>query len=405
MIIEKRLSQGEFIALMAMVFATIAFSIDAMLPALAQIGTELSPTDLNRAQLLITSFVLGMGIGTFFVGPLSDAFGRKTIMVLGCVVYIIATLAAWMSEGLTLMLVARVFMGLGAAGPRVVAMAMIRDLYSGREMAKITSFVFLVFSVIPALAPTLGYFVMASFGWRAIFLAFVVFAAIAALWLMVRQPETLPVAKRRPMNGRALLAATRETFANHTVRLSTAAQTLSLAMLFIVISSTQQVFDITFGQGADFHLWFGGIAIVASSASWLNARLVERIGMRPIIKTMYTVQIGVSAVMILITVLNLPYPIAFGAYVLWVTSNFFMAGMTIGNLNALAMEDMGHIAGMAASLIAGLSTVGAVILAAPIALLFDGTPLPMAVGILVLSTVALWLTTMIRRAVDEGADA
>lgn len=402
---QNRLSQGEFIALMAMVFATIAFSIDAMLPALPMIGAELSPDDLNRAQLLVTSFVLGMGLGTFVTGPLSDAYGRKPIMMLGCCVYLLGTLAAFMSEGLTMMLVARVFMGLGAAGPRVVVMAIIRDLYVGREMAKITSFVFLIFAIAPALAPSLGYLIMAAFGWRAIFLSFAVFIAIAATWLMLRQPETLPAQSRRPLNLAALVAATRETFAHRTVVLSTCAQAMTLGVLFTVISSIQQVFDITFDQGVYFHLWFGAIALVSASASWLNARLVERTGMRPIIRTMYMVQIGITIFMIAVTLADLSYFLAFGAFLVWVVGNFFLAGMTIGNLNALAMEDMGHIAGTAASLIAGVSTVGAVILAAPIALLFDGTPLPIAIGVLVLCCLALLITTMIRRVDDEASAA
>lgn len=398
---QVRLSQGEFIALMAMVFATIAFSIDAMLPALPLIGAELSPDDLNRAQLLVTSFVLGMGIGTFFTGPLSDAFGRKPIMMLGCGVYLLGTLAAFMSQDLTMMLIARVMMGLGAAGPRVVVVAIIRDLYVGREMAKITSLVFLIFAIAPALAPSLGYLIMTAFGWRAIFVSFALFIGIAVTWLMLRQPETHPVQSRRPLSLTALLSAMREAFTHRTVLLSTCAQAMTLGVLFTVISSIQQVFDITFDQGANFHLWFGGIAIVSASASWLNARLVVRIGMRPIIRTMYAVQIGLTIVLIAVTLADLPYVIAFGAYLVWVVGNFFLAGLTIGNLNALAMENMGHIAGMAASLIAGVSTVGAVLLAAPIALLFDGTPLPMAIGVLVLCSFALWVTTMIRRSDDE----
>jgi len=202
---------------------------------------------------------------------------------------------------------------------------------------------------------------------------------------------------RRPLSVRALKDAVVEMFSHRTARLSIFIQTLTLGMLFTVLSSTQQVFDTTFGQGDTFHLWFGGIAVVSASASVLNARVVVRLGMRAIIKAMYTAQIFISAAMILITLLDLPYAITFAAYVVWVTSNFFQAGLTIGNLNALAMEEMGHIAGLAASVISSVSTVGAVLFAVPIALLFDGTPLPMAIGILVMSAGALWLTTLIRR--------
>ncbi|EBA10881.1 multidrug effflux MFS transporter [Roseobacter sp. CCS2] len=393
----KRLPQAEFIALTAMLAATIAFSIDAMLPALPEIGAALSPDNLNNAQLIITSFVLGMGIGTLFTGPLSDAFGRKPVMVGGAIVYIIACAVAWAAASLEVMLAARIVQGLGAAGPRVVAMAMIRDLYSGPNMARIISFSMVVFSLVPALAPTLGHFIILGFGWRAIFAAFMIFCIMTTLWLLIRQPETLAPENRRAINVRSMGVAVTEMFAHRTARLSIFVQTLAFSMLFVVLSSTQQVFDVTFGQGAQFHYWFGGIAIIAASASLLNARIVVRLGMRAIIKAMFTVQIAITLVMIAITAADGPYWLAFGTYVFWVTSIFFQAGLTIGNLNALAMEEMGHMAGMAATIIAAVATVGAVVIAAPVALLFDGTPMPMAVGTLIAAVLALWLTTMIRR--------
>ncbi|MCG3266141.1 multidrug effflux MFS transporter [Yoonia sp. I 8.24] len=397
----KRLPQTEFIALMAMLAATVAFSIDAMLPALPQIGQELTPLHLNRAQLIITSFVFGMGIGTLFTGPLSDAFGRKPVMVGGALIYITACVVAWQSQSIEIMLLARVIQGLGAAGPRVVAMALVRDLYSGREMARIMSFVMLVFSIIPALAPTIGHYVIIGFGWRGIFGAFVVFAAAVLLWLLLRQPETLTPEKRRPLSMKSIGSAVHEMFVHRTARLSILVQTLTFGMLFTLISSTQQVFDQTFGQAEHFHLWFGGIAICASSASVVNARLVVRLGMRAIIKTMYTAQIFLTIMLILVTLFDGPYWLSFGAYVIWVLGNFFQAGLTIGNLNALAMEEMGHIAGLAASVIAAVATVGAVMIAAPVALMFDGTPMPMAYGALVCASLALWLTTMIKRPGEE----
>ncbi|WP_342075537.1 multidrug effflux MFS transporter [Yoonia sp. SS1-5] len=393
----KRLHQTEFIALMAMVAATVAFSIDAMLPALPEIGAALAPDNLNNAQLIITSFVLGMGLGTLFTGPLSDAFGRKPVMVGGAILYSIAAAAAWAAQSLEVMLIARVVQGFGAAGPRVVAMALIRDLYTGSNMARILSLVMVVFSVVPALAPTLGHYIIMGFGWRAIFAAFIAFSLISTVWLMLRQPETLQPADRRPLSFRALMSAVGEMFAHRTARLSIFVQTLTFGMLFTILSTTQQVFDITFGQGDHFHLWFGFIAVVAASSGFLNARIVVRLGMRAIIKGMYIAQIFLTLGLIAITLIGAPYWLAFSAYVIWVIGNFFQAGMTIGNLNALAMEEMGHIAGLAASVIAAVATVGAVIIAAPLALMFDGTPLPMAVGALCCASLALWLTNMIKR--------
>lgn len=393
----KRLHQTEFIALMAMLFATIAVSIDAMLPALPEIGAELSPMNLNQAQLILTSFVMGMGVGTFFTGPLSDAFGRKPVMICGAVIYIIAAGVAWAAPTLEMMLISRVVMGLGAAGPRVVAMAMIRDIYGGRDMARILSIVMMIFSLAPAIAPTAGHYVAEAFGWRAIFLVFIAFYIVVTLWLAGRQPETLAVENRRPLNVKAMIAATIEVFSIRTTRLSIMIQTLTYVALFASLSSTQQIFDVTYGQGEVFHLWFAIIAVISASASLLNARLVGRLGMRAIIRATFMAQIVLSSALVIVSLTGGPYWLTFGMFIIWTIGVFMQAGLTIGNLNALAMEPVGHIAGLAASIISALSTVGAVLLAAPIGLAFDGTPLPMAAGTLVCVTVALWLTTKIKR--------
>ncbi|SLN16529.1 multidrug effflux MFS transporter [Pseudooctadecabacter jejudonensis] len=394
------LSQAEFVALVAMLMASVAFSIDAMLPALPDIGAELTPDNLNRAQLIITSFVLGMGIGTFLTGPLADLFGRKAVIVTGAALYVMAALWAFVAPTLETILAARIAMGLAAAAPRVAAVAMVRDLFSGRDMARIMSFVMLIFSLVPALAPSLGALIIAVSDWRGIFLAFAAFSTLTSLWLMLRQPETLPAKARRPISLMSLWSAAKETAAHPTVRLATLVQTLSMAMLFSVLSSTQQVFDETYGQGHSFHLWFGGIAVLASSASLVNARLVGRLGMRPIIKAMFSAQIALSAGMILTALAGLPPQVELLIYAFWVTSVFFQAGLTLGNLNALAMEPLGHIAGTAASLITATATVGAVLIAVPIGLSFDGTPLPLAAGSFACALLAFWLTTKIRRDSD-----
>ena len=398
--VTKRLSQTEFVALIAMLMATIAFSIDAMLPALPEIGAELTPYTLNNAQLVITSFVLGMGLGTFFTGPLADRFGRKAVIVTGAWLYIAATLFAYFAQTLETMLIARVLMGLAAAAPRVASVAMVRDLYAGRDMARIMSFVMLIFSLVPALAPSLGALIIAVSGWRGVFVAFALFAAITSTWLMLRQPETLPADRRRSLQFAPLWSAAREVVTHPTVRLATLAQTLSMGMLFSVLSSTQQVFDVTYGQGHSFHFWFGGIAVLAASASLINARIVQRLGMRPIIKAMFLAQSTLSLAMIAVVALDLPVRIELLFYAFWTTSVFFQAGLTLGNLNALALEPMGHIAGMAASLVTAIATVGAVLIAAPIGLQFDGTPLPLALGTFVCAVLAFWITSKIRREGD-----
>ncbi|MEM7319405.1 MAG: MFS transporter, partial [Pseudomonadota bacterium] len=231
----QRMSHAEFIALMGVMFATVAFSIDAMLPALPEIGAELSPDDVNRAQLILTSFVLGMGIGTFFTGPLSDAFGRKRVIIWGAGLYMASTVVALISSSLEIVLLARVLQGIGAAAPRIVTMAIIRDLYSGRQMARIVSIAMLVFTLFPAIAPAIGAGIIAFSGWRGIFVAFIVFAALSTGWMALRLIEPLAIKDRRPFNFAQIRGGVVDMMRHPTVRLSIIVQTLCLGALFSIL--------------------------------------------------------------------------------------------------------------------------------------------------------------------------
>ncbi len=378
-------------ALIAMMFATISFSVDAMLPVLPEMIDSLQPKDPNRIQLVLTAFILGMGLGTFVTGPLSDSFGRKRVVLASSVLYIVGAGLAAMSQNLELMLAARLVQGLGAAGPRVVALAIIRDLLSGREMARTMSFIMVIFTLVPAMAPTIGAGLAAFSGWRGIFVAFVIFTLIFTFWMQFRLQETLPIEARRPFRLSTIWAAAAEMMALPRVRLSILAQSFAFGILFSTLSSTQQIFDITFDQAENFPLWFGLIAALSGSSSLLNAWLVGRLGMHFMV-TIATIAQLVGALLIVLYWLSAPTgAVALGVFVVWQTSIFFQTGMVIGNLNAIAMEPVGHIAGSAASIIGAVATVISVILAIPVGLMFDGTPMPLAVGILVQSALALVL--------------
>lgn len=395
---QRPLKKLEFVALMAMSFATIAFSIDAMLPALPEIGHALTPDDLNKAQLVLTSFVLGMGIGTFFTGPLSDAFGRRRVLLGGFVIYMIASVLAMQAGSLEMILAARLLQGIGAAGPRVVAMAVIRDQYAGRQMAQLMSFVFMVFTLVPAFAPVLGAVIMSFVGWRGLFGAFLVFAIINGSWFALRQPETLRAENRRPFRIHVLWNGLKEVLANHTVRVTIIVQMLVQAVLFSMLSTTQQVFDITFDRGASFPIWFGVVALVSGASSITNASLVIRLGMRLLIRVTLLVQVFLSGIFALMMLTDMmPDAAYFPMFIIWMTSVFFMAGMTMGNLNAIALEPMGHIAGMASSVTSAISTICAVAIAVPIGLTFDGTPLPLMIAVFCCAVLALLLMQLIRR--------
>ncbi len=361
---QFRMSRTEFVALIAMMFASIAFSIDAMLPALPDMAVELSPDAPEKIPLILSTFLLGMGLGTFFTGPLSDAFGRKTIIFAGSVLYIAAAAVAWMSQSLEVMLLARLVQGLGASGPRIVAMAVIRDRFSGRQMAKVASIVMMIFTLVPAVAPMLGVFIIAHVGWRGIFVAFILFAVTFTTWMALRLPETLPAQDRRPLRLRLMGKAVAEMMVHPIVRLSIFVQTLTMSMLFLTLMLVQPIYDLVYQRGDEFPYWFFVIAIIAGAANLLNALLVMRFGMMRLVAVALGAQIILSGALALFDLGSGSNGFIF--FLIWQTCVFFQAGLTLGNLNAIAMEPMGHIAGMAASVIGAISTVGAAIVSATV---------------------------------------
>lgn len=380
---SRPMSQAEFIAMMAMMVATVAFSIDAMLPGLPHIAEALTPDTPNRAQLIITSFLMGLGVGTLMAGPLSDSFGRKRIIMIGAVIYVAGALLGMIAPSLGTLLAASVLQGLGAAAFRIISVAIIRDTYSGREMARLMSFVMTIFAMTPAMAPLLGAGIIALAGWRGVFGAFVVFAGILTLWMALRLNEPLPPERRRRFQARPIVAAIKEVLANPVTRLAMLVQTLCMTTLFTSLSMVQPIFELTFDRAESFPRWFFVMALVAGSGSFLNARLIMRLGMERMIGFALGAQIILSVLAIALWMIGLPPQAQFAVFVIWQTSVFFQAGLTLGNLNALAMAPMGAIAGTAASVVGAVATIGSVSLAIPIGQLFQGTPLPSHIGVLI----------------------
>lgn len=394
-----RMGRTEFVALLAMMLASVAFSIDSMLPALPQIGAELSPDAVEKAPLILTMFLLGMGLGTFVTGPLSDAYGRKAVVLVSSILFILSAAVAYFSQSFEMVLAARLVQGLGASGPRVVTNAIVRDRFSGRQMAKIMSIIMMIFVLVPAIAPLLGSFIIGWSGWRGIFLAFIVFAATFTLWMMIRLPETLPVEKRRPVRIGLMWVAAKEVLAHPVVRLSIIVQMLISATLFLTLMLVQPIYDLVYGRGDEFPYWFFGVAIIAGSASLLNALLVVRFGMWRLITWALGAQVILAGGFFAFDLGSGAYGFYF--FLLWQTSIFFQVGLSFGNLNAIAMEPMGHIAGMAASVISAVSTVGAVAISGPIGTRFDGSEHILILSVLILSVISMICMLMMARSMRK----
>lgn len=380
--IVLKITTAEFVAIMAMMVATVAISIDGILPALTLIADELTPDAPNRAQLVLSVFIVGMAIGTFVMGPLSDSFGRKRVIYYGAALYITCALICALTQSFEVLLFARMMQGIGASAPRVVSQALVRDYYQGREMARISSLIMIVFSIVPAIAPLLGSFVMLAFQWQAIFGMFIVFVALSTVWMGLRVDETVGPDNRMAFRLRPIKSAIKEVLTHPMIVIAIFGLIFAYCVLFVAIFLVQPVFEQVFDRGESFPYWFALVAVLSASASYVNARLVRRLGMRKLIDAAFRTQTILSSMMLVLWMLGaLQGTIGFAIFMLWVFSLFFMAGMTIGNLTALAMEPVGHIAGTAASVISALATIGSVVFAGIVGQFYDGTLLVMIFGV------------------------
>lgn len=384
-------STFEFIVLVALLNAMVAMSIDTMLPALGQIAGDLRALHPNDRQLIITMFFGGMTLGTLVSGPLSDSTGRKPAIFASLMIYAVGAAMCLFSTSFTLMLVGRFVQGFGAAGPRIVSIAMVRDGQQGAAMARVMSFVMSVFMLVPILAPSIGQLVLFVASWRMIFAGFLVMAVISALWLALRQEETLTPEHRQIFSVTAILGAAWEVL-RHPVSLG---YTLAVGCIFgsfiSYLGTSQQIFVEQYGQGKLFAVWFGVFAVAIAIAMMVNARLVIRYGMRKLSKLALRVSIGLSLVFLLAAAMLAGHP-PLWMLGLYLFTNFFCCGILFGNYNAIAMEPMGRIAGMAAAISGALSSLFALTAGTAIGRIYDGTVIPLAAGFGGLGIMALVLT-------------
>ena len=350
----------------------VALSIDAMLPALPEIGRDLGALRRNDAQFVITAVFLGLGFGQILFGPLSDRIGRKAAIYAGLILFMAGCLVSIFARTFEVMIAGRVLQGFGVAGPRIVTIAMVRDRYEGRGMARLMSFAMAVFILVPTVAPALGQGILWLGGWRAIFAAIFAIAAIALAWFGLRQPETLPAAHRRPFSPRDIGRAALEVLRTRAALGYTLATACVFAPFLAYLSSAQQIFQDAYRTGALFPLWFGVLALAFGCASFVNGRLVMKHGMRRLSKAT-AVAITLASVVAWALAFAFEGLPPFWLFMAYLLVAFFCIGLLFGNLNALAMKPLGHIAGVGAAVVASLTTFIGVPLGGLVGQSFDGT--------------------------------
>ncbi|MEM6847819.1 MAG: multidrug effflux MFS transporter [Pseudomonadota bacterium] len=388
------LSMREFVAMMAVLMACTALTVDIMLPSLPDIVADFGLSDPNQQQYMVTTYVAAFAAGHIFAGPLADRYGRRPIILGGLVIYSVAALVAAVADSYAMLLAARALQGLGAAGPRVVAVAVVRDRFVGRTMSQVMSFVLTVFIMLPVVAPTIGSVIAWVSDWRWVFGFLFVFGGATFAWVALRLPETHPRSGVGSSPPVAMGVAVRAIFAERASVGYMIALGFLMGCLLAYVASSQQLFADIYGIVR----WFPAVfAIVAGGmvvSSIVNASLVQRLGMRVISHTAAVTFVVLSLVGVVGAAL---FAVPVWLLVVHLTVAFFLIGIMLPNFNAIAMEPLGRIAGTGASFVGFVMTALGAVLGGIVGQFFDGTIMPLAYGYCLYSVVILTVILLTER--------
>lgn len=392
---KSKVSQFEFVALMASLMSVVALAIDALLPALDIIGIAVGTNQLADNQLLITMIFVGLGIGPLIFGPLSDSQGRKPTVYIGFAIFIIASFICVYASSLEMMILGRILQGVGLSAPRTISIAIIRDMYEGDYMARIMSFVTVVFILIPVIAPALGKFILDHYDWQTIFYIQIVFSLLVAFWFWKRQKETLTPESRISFSYKIIFSGFREIFQQGRTIAFTLISGFVVGSFLVYLSSSQQIFQEQYGLKDEFPYIFSGLAIVFGFSIFLNAMLVVRYGMEKLVTYSLFLFFGASFLYVVLFY-GAPNP-SIEVLLIFFALQFFAISFLFGNLRALSMEPVGHIAGIAAAITGFISTMMAVPISTFIGRYISDTALPLFLGFLGCSFLSLLILFYVKR--------
>jgi DHA1 family bicyclomycin/chloramphenicol resistance-like MFS transporter len=389
----KKIGFPEFLVLIASLMACQALAVDAMLPALPNIARALGILNENHTQWIVTAYMAGLGVGQLFWGIVSDRFGRRRVLLMGLALYAAAALLVGLSSGFVALLVWRFIHGAAAASV-VVARSVIRDLYEGRQMARVMSLTFIVFLTVPIIAPSVGQLILLVAPWRYLFGVFTVFACVVWLWVYLRLPETLHPEYRLTLTVAHAVQSIKFVVSDPTSRYYTLAMTMTFSGVISYVSMVQQIFADVFHRPSLMPTVFAFCAASMGVTAYLNSRIVERVGMRVMSQCGLLIFIAVSVVHVLIAAFG--YESLF-TFVILQSITLACVGVISANFGAMAMEPMGAVAGIAASLQGCVSTAGAAAMGALIGRQFDGSTLPLAAGTAICGVLALIFVLLAER--------
>ncbi|WP_420843506.1 multidrug effflux MFS transporter [Kiloniella majae] len=390
------LSSGEFIALMAFLMSLVALSIDAVMPALPLLGQELAVTNPNDVQLVIGIIFFGLATGQIFFGPWSDSIGRKPVIYCGLTIFIIGSIISATASDFNIMLLGRLLQGVGASGPRTISVALVRDQFEGRAMARIMSFIMAVFIIVPTIAPALGLSIMMFFDWQAIFYSFFLLASIVLFWFACRQPETLAKENRVSLTFEHFWNGLKTILTNKQALAYTLAAGIIFGAFIGYLTSAQQIFQDIYGITDLFPLYFAILSLSIGAASLTNANLVMKFGMRKLSK------IALIIMTVLAILFLIPATMASGQPQLWsfmiyMMLSFFCIGILFGNFNTLAMEPLGKLAGLGSAVVGSLTTYICMAIGIAIGQNYDTTVLPLVYSFAILGLISLGIMLWVEK--------
>ncbi len=356
-----RLNKIEFVTLMALMTSLIALAIDSMLPAFDKISLAYSLNSPDQVQMIIAILFLGFGFGQLVFGPLSDVFGRKPPIYWGLGIFMIGSVLSGFSQDFELFLLGRFLQGFGGAAPRIVSIALIRDEYVGNAMAQITSLVMTIFILVPAIAPTLGQAVLYFASWRQIFILLFVAAFFVWVWFGLRQAETLLKEKRKKFSASVFWLATLETLSHKTTLVCIIISGLVFGIFVGYLGAVQSIFSRMFSVTTTFPLYFAILSLSIGGASFFNSRLVMTLGMRRLLSRALLFMTALSFIFLSLLYLFEVSSPPLWAFMIYMVMTFFCVGFLFGNLNALAMIPLGHIAGVGSAILGFLQSTLSVI--------------------------------------------
>lgn len=373
---SSRISNLEFIALIAMLMALVALAINMILPAFDDITQHFGLSTSTQIGLAVSLLYVGLAVGQIIFGALSDSTGRKNAMNIGLGIFVVGAATSWAASTFPMLITGQVIQGIGLGAPRVVTVAIVRDRFEGPQMARMMSFIMVVFALVPTVSPYIGQVVVAALGWNALFAVFIGGAIIAGLWFTVRMSETHPPLQRSAFSLHSILSNFATVLRNGSAMIHAAALGVVSGAFIAYLNLSQQILQFQYELDTQYPLYFAAMSLSIATASFINGRAVVALGLERLATFGLTTMFGLSAILATSTWFTNHDP-NLTVLLAYLMAMLFCFGILVSNLNAMAMRSLGATAGTGAAVVGAFSTFISIPLAILVGGYYEGSVMPL----------------------------